>query len=77
MVLSAFLAGALSQQCNFQGRCEGTDLAFASLDTPELCLQFCQQEPGCNYYTHDSNGDFCFAFETCDEVEDAVRSKAC
>jgi len=62
-------------ECYARGECGSSQFkAFAVLDTPKECHQFCLEQDTffCNYFTHyidESNGG-CFAYVDCKEILD-------
>ncbi len=52
-------------QCFVQGQCTGVLLEGSTVSTSELCLEACQDNDDCQWFTFDSSSSSCYLLETC------------
>ncbi len=56
-------------ECWLEGRCVGVLIGESSgLDETE-CLEACRSDDSCLWFTHDSDGNVCLAFQDCETLD--------
>ena len=55
--------------CNVPGVCEGVILTFKQAVSAEECLQLCQAEIGCSWFSYNADMIVCDLFESCSRLD--------
>ncbi len=55
----------LGLQCWIPGQCNGAFVDQISAETSQQCLEACQDNQLCQWFTHDSDDSVCILLETC------------
>ena len=60
--------------CGHQGSCNGITIDIQIARSEDYCLNLCQTEPKCHWYSFDSENDVCSLQEDCPEIDTSCLS---
>ncbi|TRY69011.1 hypothetical protein TCAL_12017 [Tigriopus californicus] len=66
-----FFAVQVSGECWIPGRCQGVLTNIIHSESKENCLETCQTDSECNWFTFDTSDGTCYHFNSCPTVDDS------